>query len=305
VRWHDTAFESLASRLVAASTFRLVNAVHVAVATQDPEGPLRHALKTERFSVATPFHAGRISAAFSSCHHLGNNLFRTAPMKSAFSLLVLIATIGLAHAGGFGGPPPFTNGSPLTTGVAGTYQASARGSNLSGVISFTYSGGVQTNGSWVVFYEGQVYSGGNTVAINDGSIAGVLETATQTPVDRTFNDGSTTEYTVTTFSGSTTSTTNFTGFEGGGTTTAALVNPSGYFNATLDNNSPTGSFNGKGELSTVIQIDDGESTFDFTVTPLPLGSITESSQTNAGDTTTQTVNAPFKVKGVRATITAS
>jgi len=75
VRWHDTAFESLASRLVAASTFRLVSAVHVAAATQDPEGPLRHALKTERFSVATPFHAGIFLSHFLLAITLGITYF--------------------------------------------------------------------------------------------------------------------------------------------------------------------------------------------------------------------------------------
>ena len=66
-------------------------------------------------------------------------------MKAAFSLLVLVATIGLARAGSFAGPPPFTNGSPLQSGTDGTYQAVASGTNLTGVFSFVISGGIQTS----------------------------------------------------------------------------------------------------------------------------------------------------------------
>jgi len=44
VRWHDTAFESLASRLVAASTFRLVNAVHVAPSMSRLQRKIRRSL---------------------------------------------------------------------------------------------------------------------------------------------------------------------------------------------------------------------------------------------------------------------
>jgi len=195
-------------------------------------------------------------------------------MKSAFSLLVLIATIGLAHAGGFGGPPPFTNGSPLSTGVDGTYQASARGSNLSGVISFTYSGGVQTNGAWVVFYEGQVFFGPDTVAINDGSIAGVLETSFATPVG----------------SVNSTATNNGAGISSSSSTTVVFqTGVSGYFNADLDNNSPTGSFSGNGELAAVAETVKTSTTTDGGVT------VTNDS------TTTETIKAKFKVKGVRAT----
>ena len=81
-------------------------------------------------------------------------------MKAAFSLLVLVATISLARAGSFAGPPPFTNGSPLQSGTDGTYQAVASGTNLTGVFSFVISGGIQTSdsnaviNSWVFFIDG-------------------------------------------------------------------------------------------------------------------------------------------------------
>lgn len=204
-------------------------------------------------------------------------------MKTAYSLLVLIATIGFAHAGGFGGPPPFTNGSPLQSGVDGTYQASVRGNNLSGVIRFAYSSGVQTtsffSNIWVIFYEGQVFSGDTTVAINDGDISGVLETSFTTPFDRT-SSTSTSDTAAGTASSSS-------------TTVDFLGGPSGFFTASLDNNSPTGAFSGKGELAVVADV------------------TTETIVTDAAGTVTNTtvnteiIKANFKVKGVRSSLTAS
>lgn len=52
-------------------------------------------------------------------------------------------TFTSAFAGSLGGPAPFQNGSPLSSGTDGTYNASIRGSNLSGVFRFTISGGSQ------------------------------------------------------------------------------------------------------------------------------------------------------------------
>ena len=75
-------------------------------------------------------------------------------MKAASSLLILIATIGLARAGSFqpaalamAGPPPFTNESPLLSGMDGIYQAIASGVNLTGVFSFQIVDGIQTSTS--------------------------------------------------------------------------------------------------------------------------------------------------------------
>jgi len=114
-------------------------------------------------------------------------------MKTVFALLSLIATIGIANAGGFGGPPPFTNGSPLISGVDGSYQATARGSNLVGVFRFTYANGRQvslTNSSTVVttnsvltdpyndyvfFVGGVSYRGLVQANINQANIDGVLD----------------------------------------------------------------------------------------------------------------------------------
>ena len=95
-------------------------------------------------------------------------------MKAASSLLILIATIGLARAGSFAGAPPFTNNSPLLSGMDGIYQAVASGTNLTGVFSFQISGGVQTPtqnvtlNSWVFFVDGNVIQGSVAAAISQG-----------------------------------------------------------------------------------------------------------------------------------------
>ncbi len=114
-------------------------------------------------------------------------------MKTFLSLLSLIATIGFANAGGFGGPPPFTNGSPLVSGVDGSYQATARGTNLVGVFRFTYSSGRQISLSsttdvvtgdsvlsdpyndYIFFVQGISYRGLVQANINQANIDGVLD----------------------------------------------------------------------------------------------------------------------------------
>lgn len=207
------------------------------------------------------------SATFSLAKQAPAAVLSVKRMKTAYSLLVLIATIGFAHAGGFGGPPPFTNGSPLQSGVDGTYQASIRGSNLSGVIQFSYSSGTQSSGTWFIFYQGQAFFGGADVAIMNASIAGVMDTFT-TQVDRI------------------SSTTNANGSSS--TEVDYLTGPNGSFTATLDNNSPNGSFSGNGELAVIAEV---------TVTQEDAGGNVISETIN-----TETYKTKFKVKGVRITI---
>ena len=113
-------------------------------------------------------------------------------MKAASSLLILIATIGLARAGSFppaalamAGPPPFTNESPLLSGMDGIYQAVATGVNLTGVFSFQIVGGIQTStqsvtiNSWVFFVDGNIFQG-RFPAISQTKVAGVLDGGTTT-----------------------------------------------------------------------------------------------------------------------------
>ncbi|MDX2080330.1 MAG: hypothetical protein SFU53_06055 [Terrimicrobiaceae bacterium] len=93
--------------------------------------------------------------------------------------IATLASSGAALAGGFGGPPPFTNGSPLITGVDGSYQATARAKNLTGVFRFQYSGGTQTSSqqqnNWVFFIGGQIQRGSVVANVGNGSVNGVLD----------------------------------------------------------------------------------------------------------------------------------
>lgn len=100
-------------------------------------------------------------------------------MKCLFcSLVAAVLVTGPVCAGSFG-PPPFSNGSPLVTGVDGSYQASARAQNVTGIFRFQYSGGRQTatnrENSWVFFVNGQVQRGAVTASIGEGKISGVLD----------------------------------------------------------------------------------------------------------------------------------
>ncbi|MGH8046929.1 MAG: hypothetical protein ACREKL_06755, partial [Chthoniobacterales bacterium] len=97
------------------------------------------------------------------------------PVLCTFALLA-VATA--SHAGSFGGPPPFTDMSPLQSGIDGSYQATCTGTNLVGVLRFAYSNGVQsgisTANTYSFFVEGQVVSGGVTASITGKQLAGVL-----------------------------------------------------------------------------------------------------------------------------------
>ncbi|MEI6073589.1 MAG: hypothetical protein WCS31_17520 [Verrucomicrobiae bacterium] len=155
-------------------------------------------------------------------------------MKSSIASLLAIFTLATAHAGSFGGPPPFSNGSPLTSGISGSYQASARGNNLSGVIRFSYIDQVQTSRDptstgnyWAIFYEGQLYKGITEAAIDDSEITGVLSRTTGL-VSPAASNGSTLS------------------------TVIQGQNLSGYFNAKMAKNSPTGSFKGTGEVQVTL-----------------------------------------------------
>ncbi len=96
----------------------------------------------------------------------------------AICTLLVLSVAGASQAGSFGGPPPFTNLSPLQTGIDGSYQATARGDNLTGVIRFAYSQGVQTPvasaNTYVFFVGGQVVSGSTTASITGKDLAGIL-----------------------------------------------------------------------------------------------------------------------------------
>ena len=106
-------------------------------------------------------------------------------MKRSHLLLLAIFATATAHAGGFGGPPPFTNGSPLQSGMTGTYQASARGEGISGIIRFSYNskGNPSAAGAndYIFFVNGTVVSGNTEAAIMADQLTGVLDAPTTAP----------------------------------------------------------------------------------------------------------------------------
>lgn len=98
--------------------------------------------------------------------------------KTIVSSLFLAVTASGVMAGSFGGPPPFTNLSPLQSGIDGSYQATARGSNVTGVIRFAYQNGVQSPiasaNNYVFFVNGVVVNGSVTASITGQQLAGVM-----------------------------------------------------------------------------------------------------------------------------------
>ena len=144
-------------------------------------------------------------------------------MKRSIAFLLLAFSSATVHAGSFGGPPPFTNGSPLTSGVSGTYQASARGNGISGVIRFSYAstGNPSATGvnDYLFFVNGTIVTGKTEAAIMTSNIAGVLNTPSTPIVPPTMGY-----------------------FDSLG----------GAFTAKIDTQSPTYSFKGSGSLATYV-----------------------------------------------------
>lgn len=207
-------------------------------------------------------------------------------MKTVLSLLAVFATIGFAQAGGFGGPPPFTNGSPLLQGVDGSYQATARGTNLTGVFRFTYSGGRQTSApelptgesvtnlitdpynDYVFFAEGLTYRGLVQANINTSQVAGVFDNGSaNVPV-----------YGATT----------------GGLGVLAFL--SGFFTGTMDQQSPYAAFSGTGEVTV--------NTSEEVQTLVPGTGTSDSNPPvfNTIQVISEAFTRDFKFKGVRATL---
>jgi hypothetical protein len=160
-------------------------------------------------------------------------------MKTLAASLVLLFAVQIS-ARASAGPPPFTNGSPLVSGVDGDYQATARGKNLTGVFRFNYANGRQTSSpqlptgdsvpnlltdpynDYVFFVEGLVYRGLVQANINIGRVAGVLDNGSANVA--VFANGT-----------------------DGGLTSNSFM--SGFFNGSIDQNSPFAYFSGKGEVT--------------------------------------------------------
>ncbi|GAT33937.1 hypothetical protein TSACC_22358 [Terrimicrobium sacchariphilum] len=151
-------------------------------------------------------------------------------MNLRILLFSALVSVGTVKAGSFGGPPPFTNGSPLPTGTDGLYQGVATGTNLTGLFTFEISGGSQTsttrNNTWVFFVDGNILSGGTQANISQGKVTGILDSSAQRSLT---GDGGTIQGSV------------------------AYIVPgnaaTGYFKGDIDLGSPVGSFSGYGKVS--------------------------------------------------------
>jgi hypothetical protein len=249
-------------------------------------------------------------------------------MKTVFSLRAIFATIGFAQAGGFGGPPPFTNGSPLISGVDGSYQATARGKNLTGVFRFAYSGGRQSSNptlpsgdsvegllvdpynDYVFFVDGMSYRGMVQANVNTDAIAGVLDNGAANVPNFDLGDG-----------------------------LGMSSFMSGYFEGSMDQDSPYASMQGDGKVTvsggmmlledtinnsdttTTSNSTNGSTTVTVTVTDPVTGAVTTTTSTITDDSTststsdnshtaelqgteaTSSFSRSFKFSGVRASLT--
>lgn len=201
-------------------------------------------------------------------------------MKRSFALLFLAFAAATAHAGSFGGPPPFSNGSPLTTGTDGVYQAVASGTNLTGVFSWQISSGVQTaglqNNSWVFFVDGQILSGTTAVNVSQDKVAGVLDAGLGSGVPT--NDNGTVDLPL------------------------VFVIPgnagAGMFNGKINLNSPIAYFHGTGRLSgTPARVDQIVFIQDDPIAPVTVVPITIPGSTLG--------NIDFEFRGSRLSTTVS
>lgn len=211
--------------------------------------------------------------------------------------LATLAATGSALAGGFGGPPPFTSGSPLITGVDGSYQATARAKNLTGIFRFQYSGGSQTSSTlqnrWVFFIAGQVQRGTVVANVGNGSVTGVLDSLS---AGTGTNSNGTVELPIVLLNANNAAT--------------------GEFSGKMDMNSPNASFSGKGKISPspastnqVIGISQVGGNFSissgggFTQLPVPGAIIVNTNSfTTAAGTIPETV---FNFQGVRTSTSVS
>ncbi len=138
-----------------------------------------------------------------------------------------------------GGPPPFTNGSPLPSGTDGTYASIVRANNMTGSFNFVIQNGVQTTSdttnAWIFFVDGNVYKGRTQAVISQSKVSGVLDGLTS-------NIGA------------------------DGQITFPIIISSNYgangeFNGSLDQNSSEGVISGKGSLAAAGQ---NETTVSYT-----------------------------------------
>jgi hypothetical protein len=112
-------------------------------------------------------------------------------MKRSFAALLAVFATVSAHAGSFGGPTSLSTSTNTT--AEGTYQATARGTTISGIIRFAYDAdGNQsaTTNTVVFFVDGIIATGTADVAIMGKKIAGIITsntTSTENPTVEQIN----------------------------------------------------------------------------------------------------------------------
>jgi hypothetical protein len=146
------------------------------------------------------------------------------------AVLFFFISLNFADAGNMFGPGAFRNGSPLTSGNDGQYQATARATNVTGIIRFAYSGGVQTSetleNNWIFFINGQIYKGDISVAMQGTSLSGILDSGV---VPIRSSSGKTDVFPIVLVSGGS--------------------NAAGSFQGKINLKSPSGEFSGSGSLA--------------------------------------------------------
>jgi hypothetical protein len=146
--------------------------------------------------------------------------------------LILLASLSFlpfaANAGNMFGPAPFRNGSPLVSGNDGTYQATARAQNVTGIFRFAYSGGSQTSdpatNNWIFFINGEIQKGTVQANLSESSLDGIFDSASS--VSSSTNSTISLPYIVINQNN----------------------NSSGTFSGSLQQKSPNGTFTGEGFL---------------------------------------------------------
>lgn len=107
-------------------------------------------------------------------------------MKRSFVALLAVFASVSAHAGSFGGPTSLE--SSTNTSAEGTYQATARGKSISGIIRFAYdeNGNQSATSNLVVFFvDGIIATGTADVAMMGKKIAGVITSNTTSTANPT------------------------------------------------------------------------------------------------------------------------
>lgn len=97
--------------------------------------------------------------------------FAITSALTALLVPILTSPVAMASAGSNG--DPFSNGSFFPD--SGTFQATIRGKNLSGVTVFSTSSDGPGNGQFTVFANGNTYIGNTNAAINGHNVAATLE----------------------------------------------------------------------------------------------------------------------------------